>query len=130
MPEAPGGSQREKRSRVATKRGKTATKTARSPINGAEIPLGAHPGNTGGKPGRSGRKPDAFRELCRALASGETTVQQVEAILKDNQHPAFLGAVKWATEHGYGKPTEHVEHSGTVNHKHQVWKFGDKEVAF
>lgn len=128
MPKAPAGPQREKRSRVSA--AKTARKYATSPVNGAQIPLGNHPGNTGGKPGRSGRKPDAFRELCRQLASGETTIQQVEAILQDRNHPAFLGAVKWATEHGYGKPTEHVEHSGSVTHKHQVWKFGEKEVAF
>jgi hypothetical protein len=80
--------------------------------------------------GGPGRPPEAFKELCRQLASGETTVEQVEKILQDQTHPQFIAALKWATEHGYGKPTEHVEHSGTVNHKHQVWKFGNKQVAF
>ena len=88
------------------------------------------PGAGGGPQPGSGRPPDAFKALCRQLASGEITVEQVEAILKDKGHPQFMAALKWATEHGYGKPTEHVEHSGTVTHKHQVWKFGKNEVAF
>lgn len=27
------------------------------------------------------------------------------------------------------RPTE-VEHSGTITHRHQVWKLGDREVSF
>lgn len=94
---------------------KTAQKYApRPPRGGAQLPLGNHPANTGGKPGRSGRKPDEFKALCAALASGDMTIAQVEAILGDAKHPAFVAALKWATENGYGKPKETVEQTGAV----------------
>lgn len=80
-----------------------------SPRSGAEIPTGAHPGNTGGKKGRSGRKPDAFKELCRELASGRATVASVRKILKDSTHPQFTAALRWASENGYGKPLQDVK---------------------
>ena len=109
---------------------KSGRKSGRKPgtFTGADDPRRGR----GPQPGapNAGRPPDAFRELCRQLASGETTVGEIRAVLKDRTHPQFMAALKWATEHGYGKPTEHVEHSGTVNHKHQIWKFGDREVAF
>lgn len=85
---------------------KTATKTAKSPRSGAEIPLGAHPGNTGGKKGRSGRKRDAFKEMCRELASSSAVEGAVRVILKNPKHPAFIGALRWASEYGYGKPNQ------------------------
>lgn len=89
-------------------RPKTAAKTARSPKNGAEIPLGAHPGNTGGKPGRSGRPPDEFKQMCQAMASREATFAAVTRILADPTHPHFMSALKWASEHGYGKPAQPI----------------------
>lgn len=113
--------------------GKTALKTALAPQprhGGARLPLGAHPGNTGGKKGRSGRKSDEFKAMCQSLASSADVERAVTEILQTPTHPHFVSALKWATEHGYGRPTEHVEHSGTVSHKHQVWKLGDREVAF
>jgi hypothetical protein len=97
---------------------KTAVKTAKSPRSGAEIPLGAHPGNTGGKKGRSGRKPDEFKALCRQLASRDKQFAVAKTIL-DNpaEYPSlWLGALKWATEHGYGRPTATIEHQGTMRH--------------
>lgn len=66
-----------------------------------------NPGNRGG-----GRKPDEFKKLCAALASGDATIAQVEAILQNSTHPAFVAALKWATEHGYGKAKETLEVSG------------------
>ena len=35
--------------------------------------------------------------------------------LRDPDHPAFVGALKWATEHGYGRPLQRLEADGKVN---------------
>lgn len=61
-------------------------------------------GGVPGHPGAGGRPPDGFKALCRALASGERTVAEVQAILDDRDHPHFMAALKWASEHGYGRP--------------------------
>lgn len=65
------------------------------------------------KPG-TGRPPDAFKAMCRELASGKPTQKAVAEILKDSAHPAFVGALKWATENGYGRPEQPVALSGGV----------------
>lgn len=70
-------------------------------------------GNPGNK-GSNGRPPDAFRQLCRELASGEKTIESVIKILDNPDHPQFVAALRWATEHGYGKPAQTLEHSGHV----------------
>ena len=96
--------------------GKTAKKTAKpSPRSGVALPIGNHPDNTGGKPGRSGRPPDSFKALCRELVTRNETLAAVRKILRDPNHPAFVGALKWATEHGYGRPLQRVEADGKVN---------------
>ena len=96
--------------------GKTAMKTAKpSPRSGVALPLGNHPGNTGGKPGRSGRPPDEFKAMCRELVTRNETLAAVRKILRDPDHPAFVGALKWATEHGYGRPLQRLEADGKVN---------------
>ena len=96
--------------------GKTAKKTATpSPRSGVALPLGNHPGNTGGKPGRSGRPPDEFKALCRELVTRKETLAAVRKILRDPDHPAFVGALRWATEHGYGRPLQRVEADSKVN---------------
>ena len=94
---------------------KTAAKTAVSPLSGGRIPLGAHAGNTGGKPGRSGRPPEAFKALCRELVTRKETLAAVRKILREPNHPAFVGALKWATENGYGRPLQRGEAEGNVN---------------
>lgn len=68
------------------------------------------PGNKGG-----GRPPDAFKALCRELASGEKTIGNVRAILTDPNHPQFLPALRWAAEHGYGKAKESVDVTSNGN---------------
>lgn len=62
----------------------------------------------------AGRPPDKFKELCRELASGQKTIEAVEAILEDQSHSQFMAALKWASEHGYGRPSQPLEHSGTI----------------
>lgn len=118
-------------SQKAPKRpGKSPTKSApakRVPKHGhGALFVGGKPGNKGG-----GRKPDEFKQLCRALASGDMTVEQVGAILTNRDHPQFMAALKWATENGYGKPKESVELTGKDGGPiQQVWRFGDREVVF
>lgn len=62
----------------------------------------------------AGRPPDKFKELCRELATGQKTIEAVEAILEDQDHSQFMAALKWASEHGYGRPSQPLEHSGTI----------------
>lgn len=78
------------------------------PRGGAQLPLGAHPGNTGGKPGRSGRKPDEWRERLRQLTTSKATERELARVLKNGDHPAFLGAYKYATEQAYQRATQAV----------------------
>jgi hypothetical protein len=78
------------------------------------IRRGSQPGNTPG----TGRPPDAFKALCRELASRAETIEAVSGILQNPDHPAYLGALKWATENGYGKPHQTV--SSENLHRHAV----------
>lgn len=100
---------------MATPKGKgkkTAIKTVTSPINGAQLPVGNHPGNTGGKKGRSGRKPDEWRRELQALVSSDAVLDALETVLQDSKHPAYVGALKYAADHGFGKARETVELTG------------------
>ncbi len=101
---------RRKRAVAGEKTGnKTGSGTMRSPRSGSEIPTGAHPGNTGGKKGRSGRKPEAFKAMCQALASSKEVRANAAKILRNADHPLFIGALKWASENGYGRPAQTVD---------------------
>lgn len=62
-----------------------------------------------GLKGRSGRTPDEFKAMCQDLVSSDAVRDAVVAALKNPQHPAFLGSLKWATEHGYGAPAKSVD---------------------
>lgn len=68
-----------------------------------------NPGNKGG-----GKTPEAFKLACQQLASSADRFALAKRVLDDpDTYPSlWLGALKWATEHGYGKPTEHVELTG------------------
>lgn len=79
----------------------TARKTA-AKAPGKPFVKGNDPRRGVGVKGRSGRHPDAFKEMCRAAASSDETETAVLTILRNPKHPAFIGALKWATEHGYG----------------------------
>lgn len=57
----------------------------------------------------AGRPPDKFKEMCRDLASSADIERCARRVLKNPNHPAWLGALKWATEHGYGKPKESID---------------------
>ena len=95
--------------RPARKTRKTAAKSADPKLvvqeHGGALLTGGVPGNRGG----TGRPPDAFTAMCRELASSQTVELNVRAILENPAHPAYLGALKWASEHGYGKPKQEHE---------------------
>lgn len=67
---------------------------------GGVLRRGSKKGNTPG----TGRPPDKFKELCRKLACDGAEL--LPTILRDTNHPAYMSALKWASEHGYGKPKE------------------------
>jgi len=81
----------------------------RKPAHGRGALRVGNPGNKGGA-----RPPDEFKAILQTLASREQTMRALEQLLMAPDHPAFLGALKYATEHGYGKPAQPVEHSGAV----------------
>lgn len=95
--------------------------------HGGALLSGGVPGHIGG----GGRPPDEFKKLCRELATRDATIEAVKGILENPAHPAYLGALKWATENGYGKPKESVEVStkdgGPLA---QVWLVAGKEIRF
>ena len=65
-------------------------------------------GPGGGKKGRSGRKPDAWKEMMRKLVNRRSTLAALKRVLKNPQHPAWSGALKFAAEQAYGKPTQEI----------------------
>lgn len=62
--------------------------------------------NGGTNKGGPGRPPDAFKAMCRDLANSDAVEAKLRAVLNDPDHPAFMSALKWASEHGFGKPTQ------------------------
>lgn len=71
--------------------------------------------------------------MCQSLASSEAVRANVLKILADPILYAnlYVGALKWATEHGYGKPAETMKidaPDGAV--LTQVWTFGKRQVSF
>lgn len=73
-----------------------------------------NPGNSGGKKGRSGRKPDAWKALCARLVNRDSTIRAAKRILRNDKHPAYLGALKFLTEQAYGKAAAPIEVSGKL----------------
>lgn len=96
--------------------------------HGGAIRKGGTPGNRGG-----GRPPDEFKQMCRELASSAAVRANVQEILASpkNYPNLYIGALKWASEHGYGKPVESVavDMNADITVR-QEWTFGAKKVAF
>lgn len=72
--------------------------------------------------------------MCRELASSQNVANSVEKILRcPADYPTlYIGALKWATEHGYGRPKEFVELTGKDGRPIEVqeWKIGQKIIKF
>lgn len=100
---------------MSGRNGQTAKKRAKRPRlipqpNGRGALLsGGMPGNKGG----SGRPPDEFKQLCETLTLTAMR-EHVHKILQNPDHPHFMRALEWASAHRYGKPSQPVEHSGSV----------------
>lgn len=72
-------------------------------------------GATGGKQPGAGRPPDAWRAKLRELASREDTVNHLSVSLSLGPGaPEFWKALDYVTEHGHGKATQRIEHTGSV----------------
>lgn len=65
------------------------------------------------KPG-SGAPPEAFKMRLQTLIDREQTCKAIATILSDPDHPHFMRALDYATNHAYGKPKETVEQTGAV----------------
>lgn len=113
---------------TATRRKSTAKTTAPAKVpqpHGGALNAGGTPGNAGG-----GRPPNWLKEWCDDLLADADCKKQVEAILKDKGHSAYAAMWRAVADRAHGKPTESVTVTGEVTHKHQVWRFGEQEVAF
>lgn len=75
------------------------------PITGADDPRRGR----GPKKGHGGRPRDEFRAALREAVSADAVLEALERILRDPDHPAFLRAVEFAAERGYGKEASPVE---------------------
>lgn len=70
---------------------------------------------------KAGRTPDAFKEMCRSLASRDETLVAVMRILEDPSHQHYFSALRWASENGYGKPAQPITGEGGEGAvKHEV----------
>lgn len=68
----------------------------------------------------AGRPPDEFKAMMAALASRPETLAAVQAILNDPSHGQFIRALEFATERGYGKAAQPLEHTGGIHHSVEV----------
>lgn len=86
------------------KSGKPGTFTADDPRRGRGPKKGA---------ANAGRPPDEFKKLMQGFATSADAQRGIEDALKAGaKHPAFLGALKHVTEHGYGRPSQDLTSGG------------------
>ena len=65
--------------------------------------------------GSGGRPRDEWQAKLREMASSDEVLDHVTTVLRlGPSHPYFDRALQYATDHGYGRPTQPVEHSGKV----------------
>ncbi len=84
--------------------------------NGGTLIAGA--GN-GPPKGSGGRPRDEWQAKLRELASRDDVLAHVETVLAIGpEHPYFDRALQYATDHGYGKPKQEIEHGGKVTLEH------------
>lgn len=72
------------------------------------------PGAGGGPQPGSGRPPDQWKAALRALADRQEVLKHIDRALKKGpSDPFFEKALDYATDHGYGKATQPVQHDAT-----------------
>lgn len=91
-----------------------------------------NPGNRGGKKGRSGRPKSLveFELACAGCVSDDEVLRVASAIATNGEHAAWLGAVKWLADRGYGKAKEKIEVGTTKGAKVSVVIIGGREVKY
>ena len=63
----------------------------------------------------AGRPPDEWRERLRLMASRDEVLEHVNSVLLEGpSHPYFDRALQYVTDHGYGRASQPIEHSGTL----------------
>jgi hypothetical protein len=83
------------------------------PRRATSTSYGAGRGNERGPGNRSGPVPATFKMRMQTLVDRNTTARAIERILEDPDHPHFMRALDYATNHGYGKPAETVDLNAT-----------------
>ena len=69
--------------------------------------------------GSGGRPRDEWQAKLRELASSDKVLEHVQTVLLSGpEHPYFDRALQYATDHGYGKPKQEIEHGGKVTLEH------------
>ena len=82
--------------------------------HGGTLIAGAGRGPKKGAP-NAGRPPDEWKAKLRAMASRDEVMAHVETVLLAGpDHPFFDRALQYVTDHGYGRATQPVEHSGSI----------------
>lgn len=82
--------------------------------HGGTLIAGAGRGPKKGAP-NAGRPTDEWKAKLRAMASRDEVMAHVETVLMAGpEHPFFDRALQYATDHGYGRATQPIEHSGSV----------------
>lgn len=82
--------------------------------NGSFLVAGAGKGPAKGA-ANAGRPPDEWRERLRAMASRDEVLEHVATVLLAGpDHPYFDRALQYATDHGYGRAKQELEHTGKV----------------
>jgi hypothetical protein len=100
------------------------TPRTRTAPNGGLLRSG-NPGNRGG-----GRTKDEFKQRMRELSSSDQALAYLEECLRgDHGYKAHTSAMAFAAEHGYGKATETVEHTGAVEVHVRIAREGRRVTA-
>jgi hypothetical protein len=95
---------------------KSAVKSAVKKLPDGRVAPGRGPAK--GAP-NAGRPPEEWRERLRAMASREEVLEHVaNVLLVGPEHPYFDKALDYATQYGYGKPKQEIEHGGKVTLEH------------
>lgn len=81
---------------------------------------------------RGALKPNAWKERLQSIVSSDAILDALAGVLKDSRHTAGIGALKYATEHGYCKATGTIHHTAADSAPlaSQVWMFGDRKATF
>lgn len=79
--------------------------------------VAAHPELRGKGPpkGSGGRPRNVWKQALANMASSDEVLYHVRTALEAGpEHPFFAKALEYATDHGMGKATQSIEHSGAI----------------